>query len=188
MLWAVAGILTVSSISAQSQQDPNKQIDETIAKMRAEEKSQADELAAAREKRKAEPMSWVNTLDPLPQGGWQFRFVAGDGSATVFSSSHQRSRVGAIVTVWFRYEHAEPIMNAHSFTYMSNVEKTQFDCANARTRLLSATYYAENNLAGKSENVEQDPNTISWRSIAPGSGYEVNIVWACGAIKSVAPK
>ena len=46
----------------------------------AEERAKAERLARQREARRADPMAWVRTLDPMSPGGWVFRAVAADGS------------------------------------------------------------------------------------------------------------
>src|SRR5271169_1928809 len=60
----------------------------------AEEKVAAEQLARERAARKADPMAWVRTLDPMTAGGWEFRAVDSDGSWATFSSTHQFKRSG----------------------------------------------------------------------------------------------
>src|SRR3984957_18379396 len=90
------------------------------------EKVKAEQLARERAARKADPMAWVRTLDPMTSGGWEFRSVATDGSWAIFSSTHQMKRSGQIVTAWMRFEYAEPQVGDGS-PYMSAVEKQQYD-------------------------------------------------------------
>jgi len=52
----------------------------------ADARIKADQLAKQREARKADPMAWVRTLDPMSVGGWTFRAVAADGSWAAFST------------------------------------------------------------------------------------------------------
>jgi len=42
--------------------------------------ARAEQLARERAARKANPMAWVHTLDPMTSGGWEFRSVATEGS------------------------------------------------------------------------------------------------------------
>src|ERR1700677_285804 len=76
---------------------------EDRARATAEAKATQERLARERAARKADPMGWVRTLDPMTNGGWEFRSVASDGSWAVFSTSHQFKRAGQIVTVWMRH-------------------------------------------------------------------------------------
>src|SRR6204780_1164262 len=64
------------------------------------EKAKVDQLARERAARKADPMGWVRTLDPMTSGGWEFRSVATDGSWGTFARTHQLKRPGQIVPGW----------------------------------------------------------------------------------------
>ena len=77
------------------------------AQKQAEEKIKAERLAKEREARRADPMAWVRTLDPMAPGGWTFRAVGADGSWATFSTEHQLKRSGHTVTAWLRQEYAE---------------------------------------------------------------------------------
>jgi hypothetical protein len=68
------------------------------------EKAKAEQLARERAARRADPMTWVRTLDPMTSGGWEFRSVATDGSWAIFTSTHQFKRSGQVVTLWMRNE------------------------------------------------------------------------------------
>ena len=57
--------------------------------------ARAEQLARERAARKANPMAWVRTLDPMASGGWEFRSVATDGSWAIFASTHQLKRYGS---------------------------------------------------------------------------------------------
>src|SRR5580693_5478799 len=75
------------------------------AQARAAEKARADKLAQEREARRADPMAWVHTLDPLLSGGWEFHTVAADGSWAVFVTNHQLKRSGQVMSAWIRQEY-----------------------------------------------------------------------------------
>ncbi len=96
----------------------------------------AEELARQRAARRADPMAWVRTLDPMTSGGWEFRSVAPDGSSAIFSSTHQLKRSGQTVMVWMRHEYAEA-QTADSGPYLSAVEKVQYDCKKQQQRTLA---------------------------------------------------
>src|ERR1700689_5938290 len=105
---SLAGIcLLQSAICAAQTPEQQKMWEAQHAQAQAEEKAKAEKLAAQRAARKADPMGWVRTLDPLTAGGWQFRSVAPDGSWASFSTEHQLKRSGKLVTAWLRQEYPE---------------------------------------------------------------------------------
>lgn len=147
----------------------------------------AEQLARERAARKANPMAWVHTLDPMTSGGWEFRSVATEGSWAIFASTHQLKRSGQIVTSWIRYEYAEP-QTGQSHPYMSAVEKQEYDCKKQQTRNLMAIYYSTNNLQGNEETEEADPKTTPWSPIVPGTREETNFTWACDQRRTAGAK
>jgi hypothetical protein len=151
------------------------------AQTQAEEKAAAERLAKQREARRADPMAWVRTLDPMLAGGWAFRSVGSDGSWAAFSTDHQLKRSGHLVTAWLRQEYPEPQRSAAGDAYGSDVEKVQYDCSNERARVLLAIYYAANNLAGSQQSEEPDQKQVPWVAIVPGTQSELIFHWACGA-------
>jgi hypothetical protein len=150
------------------------------AQIHADEKAKADLLAKQRDARRADPMAWVRTLDPMSQGGWVFRAVGADGSWATFSTEHQMKRSRHQVTVWLRQEYPEPQRNADGDVYISDVEKIQYDCAKAKAQVLLAVYYAQNNLAGHQQSEEADPKQAAWDAIVPGTQSEIIFRWVCG--------
>jgi hypothetical protein len=151
------------------------------AQAQADEKAAAERLVKQREARKADPMAWVRTLDPMLAGGWVFRSVASDGSWAAFSTDHQLKRSGHLVTAWLRQEYPEPQRSAAGDVYASDVEKVQYDCTNERARVLLAVFYAANNLAGSQQSEEPDQKQVAWEAIVPGTQSELIFHWACGA-------
>ncbi len=145
----------------------------------ADETARAERVAREREARKADPMAWVRALDPMSAGGWQFRTVAADGSWAAFSTDHQLKRSGRLVTVWLRQEYPEPQRSSNGDVYMSNVEKVQYDCGNARIRVLVVVYYSENNIAGTQQSDETDAKQAPWSPVVPGTQNEIISDWAC---------
>jgi hypothetical protein len=179
---ALAGLIIVLAHSAEGlAQTPEqeKAWAEDRARATADAKAAQDRLAAERAARKANPMNWVRTLDPMTTGGWEFRSVASDGSWAVYSSTHQLKRSGQIVTVWMRHEYAEP-QTGEDGPYSSAVEKTQFDCKKQQTRNLLIVYYAANNIQGNEQTDEADAKNTPWNPIVPGTRDESNFLWACG--------
>ena len=150
------------------------------AQAQAEEKLQAEKLAKEREARRADPMAWVGTLDPMSSGGWAFKAVGADGSWATFSTEHQLKRSGHLVTAWLRQEYPEPHRSAAGDVYLSAVEKVQYDCSKERSRVLLVIYYAQNNLAGNQQTEEADPKQTEWDPIVPGTRSEYIFRWLCG--------
>jgi hypothetical protein len=148
----------------------------------AEEKVNAERLARERAARKADPMAWVRTLDPMSTGGWEFRAVANDGAWATYSSTHQMKRSGQVVTVWLRQEYAETQAGSNG-PYLSLVEKAQYDCKKQQTRDLLVIYYTANNIQGNGETDEGDAKNTPWNPIVPGTREESYLLWACAAAK-----
>lgn len=149
--------------------------------LQADEKANAERLAREREARRADPMSWVRTLDPMSPGGWALRAVGADGSWATFSTDHQLKRSGHVVTAWLRQEYPEPHRSAAGDIYSSDVEKVQYDCAKDRAHVMLMVYYSQNNLSGNQQTEEADPKQADWEPIVPGTQSEYIFRWACGA-------
>jgi len=150
------------------------------AQAQADEKVRAEQLARQRAVRRADPMSFVRTLDPMSSGGWVFRAVGADGSWATFSTDHQLKRSGRVVTAWLRQEFPEPQRSAAGDVYLSNVEKVQYDCGKELMRVLLIIYYSDNNLAGNQHSEEADPKQTGWDPIVPGTQSEYMSRWICG--------
>jgi hypothetical protein len=151
------------------------------------EKAKAEQLARERAARRADPMTWVRTLDPMTSGGWEFRSVATDGSWAIFTSTHQFKRSGQVVTLWMRNEYAESQVG-DSGPYLSAVEKTQYDCKKEQSRRLLVIYYAANNIQGGEQTEEADGKNTPWNPIVPGTRDESNFLWACSQARGAGAK
>ena len=148
------------------------------AQASADEKLKDEQLNRQRETRKADPMGWVRTLNPLTSGGWQFRTVADDGGWAAYSTDHQLKRAGKKVTVWLRQEYAETQVKDDT-RVRSVVQNIQYDCAKERQRSLMSIYYSDNNIQGSKQVEEADIKDAPWLAIIPGSHEELNYQWAC---------
>src|SRR3984885_1443620 len=149
------------------------------AQTQADEKAKVERLAAQRAARKADPIAGVRTMNPMTDGGWQFRAVAPDGSWASFSTEHQMKRSGHLITVWLREEYPEPQRNSGGDIYFSYVEKIQYDCGNERARALLIIYYSENNISGSETREATDVKQAAWVPIVPGTQSESVYQWAC---------
>jgi hypothetical protein len=156
VLTAIAGAAALASLPGIAQTPEQQQMWETQRlQALADEKLKAEKLERERQARRADPMAWVRTLDPMAAGGWEFRTVATDGSWAAYASKHQMKRAGKLVTVWLRQEYAEP-QQANSGRYLSVVEKAQYDCAKQQVRALLVIYYPGNNLTGSDQTEEAE--------------------------------
>ena len=180
---ALLGCSSLWGLATGIAQTPEQQQlwDAQRAQKQADDKLKAERLAAQRAARKADPMAWVRTLNPMTDGGWQFRTVAPDGSFASFSTEHQMKRSGRLVTAWLRQEYPEPQRSENGSFYFSNVEKVQYDCANERARALLIIYYSENNITGSEQSEATDPKQAPWIAIVPGTQSETIYQWACAA-------
>lgn len=177
---AAAGIMHVTAVVGQTPEE-QKMWEAQRAQMQAEAKAKAEQLAREREARRADPMAWVRTLDPLSSGGWVFKAVGSDGSWATYSTDHQLKRSGHQVTAWLRQEFPEPQRSSAGDTYMSDVEKIQYDCAKSQARVLLIIYYTGNNLSGTEQSEQSDPKQAPWDPIVPGTQSESAFHWTCGA-------
>jgi hypothetical protein len=178
-----AACLLQSAVCAAQTPEQQKMWDAQRAQAQADEKVRAEKLATQRAARKADPMAWVNTLNPLTAGGWQFRSVAPDGSWASFSTEHQLKRSGHLVTAWLRQEYPEPQRSNNGGVYLSYVEKIQYDCTHEQARALLIIYYSENNITGSEESDATDVKQAVWVPIVPGTPGESIYQWACRAGK-----
>jgi hypothetical protein len=177
---ALAGVGLLQSAFCPAQTPEQQKLwDSQRAQAQADEKARIEKQAAQRAARKADPMSWVRSLNPLAAGGWQFRSVAPDGSWASFSTEHQLKRSGRLVTSWLRQEYSEPQRSNNGNIYLSYVEKIQYDCANERARALLIIYYSENNITGSEESDATDVKEAVWVPIVPGTPGENVYQWAC---------
>jgi hypothetical protein len=174
-------LLMLGGICRAQTPEQQKMWDAQRAQAQADEKVRSETLAAQRAARKADPMAWVRTLNPMTAGGWQFRAVAADGSWASFSTERQMKRSGHLVTAWLRQEYPEPQRSDGGSVYFSYVEKLQYDCANERARALLIIYYSENNITGSEESNATDVKQAVWVPIVPGTPGENIYQWACDA-------
>jgi Na+-transporting methylmalonyl-CoA/oxaloacetate decarboxylase gamma subunit len=176
----VLAVGAVGSVAAQTPEEA-KQWEAQRSQAVAEAQAQALRVAQQRLARRADPMAWVRTLDPLASGGWEFRSVAADGSWANYSTEHQLKRSGHTMTVWIRQEFPEPQRAPSGDAFFSNVEKVQYDCAEDRSRVLTVIYYPANNLSGNQQTEDTDPKQTPWSAVVPGTQNETLMQWACRA-------
>jgi surface-adhesin protein E len=181
-----AGVMQHANVAGQTP-DEEKMWEGQRAQIQAEIKAKAERLAAEREARRADPMAWVRTLDPMSPGGWVFRAVGADGSWATFSTDHQLKRSGRLVTAWLRQEFPEPQRIGGGGVYLSDVQKVQYDCGKARARVLLVVYYAANNLTGSQQSEEADPKQLDWDPIVPGTQSETIFRWLCDGSAGARP-
>ena len=178
ILTGAACLSLAQSLAAQTPEQ-QKMWEEQRAQAKADQRLQAEQLARQRDARKADPMAWVRTLDPMSAGGWTFRAVGADGSWAAFSTDHQMKRSGRLVTLWLRQEYPEAQKSSGGDVYSSDVQKLQYDCAKEQSRVLLVVYYAGNNLTGAQQTEESDMKTVAWDAIVPGTQSEIVYHWAC---------
>lgn len=177
-LCAILLFATTASTMAQTPEE-SKAWEAQKAQAAAEAQARADRMAQQRTLRKADPMAWVRTLDPMSSGGWEFRTVASDGSWAIYSTEHQLKRSGHTVTIWLRQEYPEPQRMDSGGAFLSEVEKMQYDCGSEKLRALMVIYYGGNNLTGTQDNQETDPKQAPWAPVVPGTMNETLLQWVC---------
>ncbi|HEY2682603.1 MAG TPA: surface-adhesin E family protein [Steroidobacteraceae bacterium] len=182
-LTALSILLLVTGLTRAQTPEQEKAWEAQRAQAQADAKIRAEKLAQERAVRKADPMSFVRTLDPMTTGGWQFRVVANDGSWAIYSTEHQLKRSGHTVTLWLRQEYPETQHSEAGDAYLSSVQKVQYDCGSERARVLLVIYYSGNNISGSQQTDESDPKQTPWSPIVPGTQSESISQWACNAHK-----
>jgi hypothetical protein len=191
---SILGVVLLSAMLLHAPASPGQTPDEQKAweaqraQALAEQKIRAEQLEKSRAARKANPMAWVATLDPMSSGGWEFRTVADDGSWASYATTHQMKRSGKTVTAWIRQEFAEPQLDPNGDSYLSVVQKVDYDCAKVKARPVLVIYYTANNIKGGAQTEEADPKQAAWTPVVPGTLGEANLQWACSADKASAPK
>ena len=124
-------------------------------------------------------INWSEGLDPLAGGGWALLNVSRDGSYAVFGSRRHETRKGRVSAVWLRYELREP-KSDNAVSYMSEVERTLYDCERIATKSISVVYYKENNLGwGVRSAYTYDEAKVAWTPVVPGTLGDSLLEWAC---------
>ncbi len=180
-----ASLIGALPSSAQTPDD-QKSWDAQRAQALAEQKTRLEQLEQIRAARRADPMAWVRTLDPMTSGGWEFRTVASDGSSASYTTTHQMKRSGKTVTIWLRQEFAEPQVDPNGDQYLSIVQKVDYDCAKEQARPVLIIYYSANNIKGGAQTEQADPKQAPWTPIVPGTLGELNLQWACAPERGTA--
>jgi hypothetical protein len=181
---ALCGTLGLVTRGTCQTPEDQKQWEAKRAQALADQRARAEQLERERAARKADPMAWVSTLDPMTAGGWEFRTVASDGSWAAFSTMHQLKRSGHVVTVWLRQEFAESQTDANGDRYLSMVQRVDYDCGKDRARPTLVIYYSDNNIKGSAQTEQADPKQNPWTPIIPGTLGESDLQWACNADKA----
>ena len=180
---ALACVLGLAGVAPAQTPEQQQLWDAQRAERLAGDKVTAERLAQERAARRADPMAWVRTLNPMTAGGWEFRAVANDGSWADYTTTHQMKRSSKSVTVWLRQEYAE-VQAGSTTPYLSIVEKVEYDCVKEQERPLLVVYYSNNNIQGSEQTEEADLKTATWNAIVPGTRDEYNFLWACKAPKA----
>jgi hypothetical protein len=122
--------------------------------------------------------TWAAGLDKLPAGAWVLLTVASDGTYALFGSHRHGTRKGSVVAVWLRYEYREAKSDSGA-TYLSEVERTLYDCERVASKLVAITYYNGNNLDGAGRSSTYDEEKESWDPVIPGTMGDALLDWAC---------
>jgi hypothetical protein len=123
--------------------------------------------------------AWAQSLDKLPNGGWEFLMVSPDGTYAIFGSHRHATREGGIVSLWDRYEFRESQPRNGGANYKSVVYREMYDCTGVRSKSVSNTYYSENNLSGVGPSYTYEEAKVAWAPVIPGTVGDSLLDWAC---------
>jgi hypothetical protein len=143
-------------------------------------------LALAAQQKKAEYAAtrntWAASLDKLPNGGWEYLGVMGDGTYAFFGSHRHAIREGNIVSIWLRYEYRDQQATNANERFKSDVVRQMFDCTRMTTKSVATTYYPENNLDGIGPSYVYDETKVGWAPAIPGTVGDTLLDWACKTV------
>lgn len=113
----------------------------------------------------------------LVKAGWTFIAVSDD--TAVFMKDAAPATKGDARRVWTAYE-SRKVRDRDGFAFRSVQSLGEYDCANARSRTVDETFFAEPNLKGRTWKLPNFKPT-EWASPPPGSVGDLRIGFACRA-------
>jgi hypothetical protein len=102
-----------------------------------------------------------------------------DNGSMVFSSTHNVTRIGSTVSIWFRSEYQAPQENSWSWSYLSSVSRVDVNCTKQMMRTTTSSWYRKNNLEGESTSSVFDDKSSIWSPAVPGTMGEFLTNFTC---------
>jgi hypothetical protein len=104
--------------------------------------------------------------------------VGGNESATAYADRATIDKAGNLVKMWdlldFKVVQARP----YGTPYRSQKTRQEYDCKEARARILEVLRYSENMGGGEEAPTDSDPD--EWKPARPGSTLAMLRAFACG--------
>jgi len=104
--------------------------------------------------------------------------IGGNESATAYADRATIEKAGNLVKMWdlldFKVVQARP----YGTPYRSQKTRQEYDCKEARARILDVLRYAENMGGGEEAPADSDPD--EWKPARPGSTLAMLRAFACG--------
>ena len=116
----------------------------------------------------------VVTAPNMASAAWTLVYTSGQNKRAIYIDYATIRKEGAIRRVWEVSEHP----GANSTEVRSLRTRTEYDCANERFRLISASTHT-GPLASGQTTFSYDDNTGPWHEIPPGSPVEVILKIVC---------
>ena len=105
--------------------------------------------------------------------------VGDTGNATVYVDPATIRRAGSMVKMGTLYDLKTAVVSkTNGKRYLSQKMQTEYDCREARWRMLHFSWHSGN--MGGGEMVESLSDSYKWEPVPPGSGVEILWQLACG--------
>jgi len=133
--------------------------------------------------RPSEAAVWAASVDPLPNGGWEYVGAMANDEGMFFVSNHNVTRSGTVITIWSRWEYRSEQTSQYYVKFRSSVTREEVDCTRQASRVLIASYYLQNNMDGEATSYSYEREKALWSPSVPGTVGEYLSNWVCSRFK-----
>ena len=126
---------------------------------------------------------WAASIEPLPNGGWEYVGTIANDEGMFFVSNHNAMRSGTVITIWSRWEYRSEQTSQYYMSFRSSVTREEVDCAKQTSRVLTASYYPKNNMDGDARSYAYEREKAVWSPSVPGTVGEYLSNWVCSRFK-----
>lgn len=130
---------------------------------------------------------WTASIDRLPNGGWVYVGDMANDAGMFFVSNHNVIRSGTAITIWSRSEYRSEQTSQNHVSFRSSVTREEVDCTRQASRVLTVSYYPQNNMNGEATSYSYEREKARWSLFEPGTVGEYLSNWICGRLKPKYP-